>query len=115
MDAVSTIFAMQRANGDWFALEGREGLHVPVFSSNREAMQARSFNVEMLVFHPVVVDEASLKGFAPAEGEPAARVWLVKQGSTNMKRGVFLESAELARLAHGAHGIDAEGLAHDRL
>ena len=108
MDAVSTIFAMQRANGDWFALEGREGLRVPVFSSNREAMQARSFNVEMLVFHPVIVNERALKGFS-TEGEPAARVWLVKQGSTNMKRGVFLESAELARLVHGTHAIEAEG------
>jgi hypothetical protein len=109
MDAVSPIFAMQRANGDWFALEGREGLRVPVFSSNSEAMQARSFNVEMLVFHPVIVDESALKGFAPAEGEPAARVWLVKPGSTNMKRGVFLETAELARLVHGADGIESKG------
>jgi hypothetical protein len=106
MDKVNSIFGMQRANGDWFALEGREGLRVPVFSSNNEAMQARSFNVEMLVFHPEVVDEAALKGFVSAEGEPAARVWLVKQGSTNMKRGVFLESAELARFVHGADGID---------
>ena len=107
MDAVSTIFAMQRANGDWFALEGREGLRVPVFSSNREAMQARSFNVEMLVFHPVIVDEIALKEFS-AEGEPAARVWLVKQGSTNMKRGVFLESAELARLVHSTDEIESK-------
>jgi|ERR1044072_351466 hypothetical protein len=109
MDAVKPIFAMQRANGDWFALEGREGLRVPVFSSNREAMQARSFNVEMLVFHPVIVDENALKGFASAAGEPASRVWLVKQGSTNMKRGVFLEAAELARLVQGANGIDRKG------
>jgi len=33
----------------------------------------------------------------------------VKQGSTNMKRGVFLESAELARLVQGTHAIEAEG------
>jgi hypothetical protein len=108
MDAVSPIFAMQRANGDWFALAGREGLRVPVFSSNSEAMKARSFNVEMLVFHPVIVDESALKGFASAAGEPAARVWLVKQGSTNMKRGAFLESAELARLVHGTETMTAK-------
>lgn len=106
---------MQRANGDWFALEGREGLRVPVFSSNHEAMQARSFNVEMLVFQPVIVDESALQGFATPAGEPAARVWLVKQGSTNMKRGVFLEPAELARLVHNTRGIEPEGLGHDRL
>jgi hypothetical protein len=34
---------MQRANGDWFALKERAKLRVPVFASNREAMQARAF------------------------------------------------------------------------
>jgi len=34
------MYAMQRANGDWFALDQREGFRVPIFSSSREAMQA---------------------------------------------------------------------------
>jgi hypothetical protein len=101
MEAADQIFAMQRANGDWFALEGREGLRVPVFSSDSEAMQARSFNVEMLLFRPVLVDERALKGLVSAEGEPAAHFWLVQQGSTNMKRGLFMEFAELARRVNG--------------
>src|SRR6266849_5545324 len=56
ISAMSSIYAMQRANGDWFALEEREKFRVPVFSSNSEAMQARAFNVEMLVFKPVLLD-----------------------------------------------------------
>jgi hypothetical protein len=101
MEAISSIYGMQRANGDWFAIERREGLRVPVFSSNREAMQARSFNVEMLVFQPVLLGEQALKELVSAEGEPEASFWLVKEGSTNMKRGMFLEFAELARRVRG--------------
>jgi hypothetical protein len=101
MDAVNPIYAMQRANGDWFAQKRPEGLRVPVFSSNREAMRARSFNVEMLVFQPVLVDEKALKGLVSAEGEPAAHFWLVKQGSTNMKRGMLLEFGDLAGIIRG--------------
>jgi len=98
---VSDIYAMQRANGDWFALGFREGFRVPVFSSNREAMQARSFNVEMLVFKPVLVDERALKDLAPIEGQRPAHFWLVNDSCVNMKRGVALQHTELAGLVRG--------------
>jgi hypothetical protein len=92
------MYAMQRANGDWFALNQREGFRVPIFSSNREAMQARAFNVEMLVFKPVLVDERALKDLAPVNGQPTAHFWLVNDACVNMKRGVALEHSELAVL-----------------
>jgi hypothetical protein len=98
---MSTLYAMQRANGDWFAEQGREGLRMPVFSSNTEAMQARAFNVEMLVFRPVLLDEQALKEFVSEESDNGASFWLVKNGSTNMKRGEFLDFAELARVVRG--------------
>lgn len=98
---MSAIYAMQRANGDWFALGFREGFRVPVFSSNREAMQARSFNVEMLVFKPVLVDERALKDLAPIEGQRPAHFWLVNDSCVNMKRGVALQHTELAGLVRG--------------
>jgi len=98
---MGTLYAMQRANGDWFAEQRREGLRMPVFSSNTEAMQARAFNVEMLVFRPVVLDEQALKELVSEEGDNGASFWLVKNGSTNMKRGEFLNFAELARAVRG--------------
>ena len=98
---MSDIYAMQRANGDWFALGFREGFRVPVFSSNREAMQARAFNVEMLVFKPVLVDERALKDLAPIEGQRPAHFWLVNDSCVNMKRGVALQHTELAGLVRG--------------
>ena len=98
---MSTVYAMQRANGDWFALEQREGFRVPIFSSNREAMQARAYNVELLVFKPVPLDERALNDLAPAEGQRPAHFWLVKDACVNMKTGVALQHSELAGLVRG--------------
>ena len=95
---MSIMYAMQRANGDWFALDQPEGFRVPIFSSNREAMLARAFNVEMLVFKPVLVDECSLKDLAPVAGQPTTHFWLVNDACVNMKRGVALAHSELAVL-----------------
>ena len=95
------VFAMQRANGDWFALEDHESFRVPVFSSNSEAMQARAFNVEMLVFKPVPVDERALRDLAPVDGQRPTHFWLVENESLNMKRGVALQHSELAGLVNG--------------
>jgi hypothetical protein len=96
---MSSIYAMQRANGDWFALKERGNLRVPVFPSNREAMQARSFNVEMLVFKPVLLDDRALKDLEPIGGERPAYFWLVEKASTSMKRGIALSHLELAALS----------------
>ena len=92
------MYAMQRANGDWFALDQREGFRVPIFSSNREAMQARAFNVEMLVFKPVLVDERALKDLTPIDGQRASHFWLVNDACVNMKSGVAMDHKELALL-----------------
>jgi hypothetical protein len=96
---MSSIYAMQRANGDWFALKERGSFRVPVFSSNREAMQARAFNVEMLVFKPVLLDEGALKDLEPTEGQRPSYFWLVEKASTSMKRGVALSHLQLAVLS----------------
>ena len=95
------IFAMQRANGDWFALEDHQSFRVPVFSSNSEAMQARAFNVGMLVFKPVPVDARALRDLAPVDGQRPTHFWLVENESLNMKRGVALQHSELAGLVNG--------------
>jgi len=95
---MNTMYAMQRANGDWFALDQREGFRVPIFSSNREAMQARAFNAEMLVFKPVLVDERALTAMESVDGQRPSHFWLVNDACVNMKRGVALEHADLAVL-----------------
>lgn len=98
---MTSIFAMQRANGDWFALKHRGSLRVPVFSTDREAMQARAFNVELLVFNPVRLDERALRDLEPVVGDPLAHFWLVDKDSRSMRRGVALNHAELSLVIRG--------------
>ena len=66
---MSDIFAMQRANGDWFALDHYGRLRVPLFHSIHDAMMARLRNIGLLLFKPVVVDALFLKKIAPLPGE----------------------------------------------
>lgn len=92
---MSSVYAMQRANGDWFATKDRGKFRVPVFSSNSQAASARAFNVEMLVFKAVLLDERALKDFAPNNGESATTFWLVDRESRSMKRGTLLTYPQL--------------------
>jgi hypothetical protein len=50
------VFAMRRANGDWFAIENDGRLRVPIFHTAHDALMARLRTVEMLLFSPVALD-----------------------------------------------------------
>ena len=95
------IYAMRRANGDWFALDDGGAFRVPVFHSDSEAMQARAFNGGMLLFHPVLLDEAALKDLCPVNGG-ATHFWVVDRTSVNLKRGHRVEYGQLAQLVEAA-------------
>lgn len=98
--AMSNLYAMQRANGDWFAFGNPGYLRMPLFSSSHEAMQARAQNWGMLLFRPVVFDERALDELALADGENGVYFWLVEGSSTKLKRGQFIGQAQLAVLLH---------------
>ena len=95
---MTIMYGMQRANGDWFALNDGECLRMPVFRSNSEAMQARSLNPGMLLFKPVVLDERVLTSLAQTETEAAACFWLVNDPSNNLRRGQPLEHEQFVLL-----------------
>ena len=94
---MSGIYAMQRANGDWFALDNHGDFRVPVFHSDSEAMQARAFNGGMLLFRPVLLDAAALQNLAPVNGS-ATHFWLVDHAAVNLKRGHRVEHTQLVGL-----------------
>ena len=60
------IYAMRRANGDWFALEGHGRLCVPLFLNSHDALMSRLRNFGMQLFEPVALDAQLLKDVAPA-------------------------------------------------
>lgn len=93
-----SLFGMQRANGDWFAINDGLRLRMPVFRSSHDARQARGRRLGMLLFKPVVLDDRALDGLASARKQDSACFWLVDDPSINLKWGVPLEYAQLVQL-----------------
>jgi hypothetical protein len=94
------MYAMRRANGDWFAFEEHGLLRVPVFSSSHAAMQARAYNWGMLLFKPVIFDERALNQLAPIGVETGVHFWLADGSSTRSGRGRLIDHAQLVLLMH---------------
>ena len=92
-----SLYAMQRANGDWYALDDHGGFRVPVFRSNREAMVARSRDSGMECFRPVVIDSRAFKNLTTTD-EGKASFWFVDNPAMNLNRGRPLDHAQLAAL-----------------
>ena len=100
---MSDIFAMQRANGDVFALDDHGRFCVPLFHSTRDAMTARLRNGDMLTFKPVALDARLLRELAPEGEQNNVDLLLVKDPLRSLKRGDLVEHAELVLLV-GTHG-----------
>lgn len=99
---MNSLYGMQRANGDWFAIDDRGHLRMPVFHSIRQAMVARTRHWGMMLFKPVVVNERVIENLAPKDGESGAYFLLVDDPSASLSRGQPLEHSQLALLIHDA-------------
>jgi hypothetical protein len=95
------LYAMQRANGDWFALDDHGRFRVPLFHSKQSAMMARWRHFGMLLFKPVALDARSLKEIAPVGTADDVDFWLVKDPFISLKRGHLVDHAQLERLMQG--------------
>ena len=92
---MSSLFAMQRANGDWFALDDHGKFRVPVFHNSAAAMVARSRETGMECFKPVLLDELTFKNLTTTDGGKAC-FWLVEDPLMKLNRGRALDTPELA-------------------
>ena len=104
---MGSIYAMQRANGDWFGIDHWGRLRVPVFRSQSAAMQARSRNLQMLLFKPVMLDEMALTDLAD-EANSHVCFWMVDDPSIKLRRGHPLEHAQLSVLVRDTTTAHAE-------
>jgi hypothetical protein len=93
---MSNLYAMQRANGDWFSFEDDGKLFVPVFHTAHDAFMARLRTVEMLVFSPAALTAQLLNEIV--EGETALQFCMISNPFASLKRGVSLQHAELLSL-----------------
>ena len=95
---MSSLYAMRRANGDWFALDDRGRFRVPVFSSRWGGMLARVSHWGMRLFKPVALDAHSLAELVPADGVGETDFWLVDDPFTSLNRGRLVDRAQLCLL-----------------
>jgi hypothetical protein len=93
---MSDVYAMKRANGDWFALEDQGRFRVPLFHSSHDAMMARLRNFEMLLFKPVALDARLLKEIVPVGGGGGVVLCMVNDPFASLNRGSPIEHAQLA-------------------
>jgi hypothetical protein len=99
---MSDIFAMQRANGDWFALDHHGHLRVPLFHSIHDATMARLRNFGLMLFEPVVIDALFLKEIVPLAGEDEVDFCMIDDPFASLKRGVTVGRRELSLLIRPA-------------
>ena len=93
---MKNLFAMRRANGDWFALDDQGSFRVPVFHSSGDAMLARSRETGMECFRPVRLDEAAFQNLTTTD-EAKACFWLVADPLLRLNRGRPLDGKQLAQ------------------
>ncbi len=87
---------MQRANGDWFALDDHGRFRVPLFHTMNAAMTARSRDTGMECFKPVPLDETAFTDLTTTD-EGKACFWLVEDPAMKLSRGRPLDHGQLAR------------------
>ncbi len=95
---MSDIYAMRRANGDWFALEDHGRLRVPPFHSSHDAMMARLRNLGMMLFKPIALDARLLGDIVPIGAGSDVDFCMVKDPFAGLDRGSLVGQGELVLL-----------------
>jgi hypothetical protein len=94
---MKSFYAMRRANGDWFALDDGGHLRMPVFSSNRDAMIARSRDSTMECFRAAAFDACALEKLKITHGRTASFL-IVSDPLRKLKHARQVGFTELALL-----------------
>src|ERR1044072_7293814 len=93
---MTDMFAMRRANGDWFALEDEGRMQVPIFHSADDAFLARLRTVEMLLFSPIALNAKFLNEITGDRAE--VDFCIIDDPFAGLRRGLRLPPSQLASL-----------------
>jgi hypothetical protein len=100
---MKTLFAMRRANGDWFALDDQGGFRVPVFQTSGAAMVARSRETGMECFRPVALDPTAVENLTTTD-EGKASFWLIADPLLKLSQGRPLDRKQLQQMMTNGDG-----------
>ena len=93
---MSNLYAMRRANGDWFSFEDDGRLLVPVFHNTHDALMARLRTVEMLVFAPVALTARFVGEIV--DKQTTVQFCMIDNPFASLKRGVSVQHAQVLSL-----------------
>lgn len=105
---MKSLFAMRRANGDWYALDDHGGFRVPVFQSAGAAMVARSRDTGMECFRPALLDGPAFENLTTTD-EGKASFWLVADPLRKLSLGCPMDHQQLAKFLSNGAPITAKG------
>ncbi|HEY0763458.1 MAG TPA: hypothetical protein VGD61_13895 [Pyrinomonadaceae bacterium] len=94
---MKTLYAMRRANGDWFAVADKDDLRVPIFKSIADATIARLRDVGMECFRPVLFNVPAFEELKRTDGNTASFL-MIADPSRHLKHGLRLGFTDLAAL-----------------
>lgn len=95
---MGTIYAMQRANGDWFSHEVNGRLSLPLFRSVQDALMSRLRNFGMLLFKPVTLDSGLLKQLISEGGGKDLDFCVIDDPFASLEHGQLVERGQLLKL-----------------
>jgi hypothetical protein len=103
---MTDIFAMQRANGDWFAIENHGRMRVPIFHTAHDALMARLRTVEMQLFSPIALNAKLLTEIVsgPAEVELS----IIDDPFAGLRQGLLSSQSDVTALLASAESAKRE-------
>ena len=94
---MKTLYAMRRANGDWYAIAHKGSLRVPIFKSTCDATTARLRDSGMECFRPVTFDVRAFEELKRTDAHTASFL-MINDPSRHLKHGLRLGFTDLAPL-----------------
>ena len=104
---MKTLFAMRRANGDWFSIDDGGAFRVPLFQSSGDALLARSRETGMECFRPVLLDAPAFENLTTTD-EGKACFWLVADPLRKLSRGRALDRQQLVKFIANGEGVQTK-------
>ena len=95
------IYALRRANGDWFAHEVNGRLQLPLFHTVHDAFMSRLRNFGMLLFQPVTFNAGMLEQLDSKGGGDNVDFCMIDDPFVSLKRSQLLPRAQLGSLISG--------------
>lgn len=92
------IYALRRANGDWFASEVNGRFQLPLFRTVQHAFMSRLRNLGMRLFQPVTFNARMLEHLDSTSGTENVDFYMIDDPFQSLKRGQLLARGQLDRL-----------------